>query len=221
MSVCTKCKIDKPPTDFYSYWHSTQQTTRTRKVCLDCSNQQKKEYRLKKKMLAQLTINPDLIYENNPNYKKCGGCSTWKTQEQYYQYKNKPFAKCIECEREQSRKEARERLEDNGGSLRLKVHPNEYQDEYQRKNVFELMTLFGYLFNEEKGIWYKEPWKTKDGEFPLIKTPTKKLVKTNIPKEVKEKIVEYRKLNYSIGKISAIVNVSETSVWKICQNISK
>jgi len=221
MSICTKCFIDKPSTDFYSYWHSTQQATRTRKICLDCVNKQKKEYRLKKKMLAQITINPDIIYEDNPNYKKCNTCSIWKTLDQYYQYKHKHWSKCIECEREQSRKEAQERLEENGGSLRIKINPNEYIDEYQRKNVFELMTLLGYLFNEEKGIWYKEPWKTKDGEFPLLKTPSRKLVKTNIPKEVKLKIVEYRLKNYSIGKISAVLNVSETSVWKICQNISK
>ena len=188
---------------------------------MDCTNEQKKEYRLNKKMLAQLTINPDLIYQNNPNYKKCTNCITWKTLDQYYQYKNKAFTKCMECEREQSRKEAKERLEENGGSLRIKVNPNEYVDEYQRKNVFELMTLLGYLFNEENGIWYKEPWKTKDGKFPLIKPPTRKIVKTNIPKEVKKKIIEYRLKNYTIGKISAVLNVSETSVWKICQSISK
>jgi len=221
MTKCSKCKIDKPSTEYATYWHSTQQATRTRKICMSCVNQQKKEYRLKKKMLAQLTINPDLVYQDNPNYKKCNTCSIWKTIDQYYQYKDKSFSKCIECEREQSRKEAREKLEENGGSLRLKVNPNEYQDEYQRKNVFELMTLFGYLFNEEKGIWYKEPWKTKDGEFPLLKKPTRKLVKTNIPKEVKIRIVELRNKNMTIGKISAITNVSETSVWKICQNISK
>ena len=221
MTKCTKCHIDKPPIKFYTYWHSTQQKTRTRKICMDCTNEQKKEYRLNKKMLAQLTINPDLIYQNNPNYKKCTNCITWKTLDQYYQYKNKAFTKCMECERQQSRKEAKERLEENGGSLRIKVNPNEYVDEYQRKNVFELMTLLGYLFNEENGIWYKEPWKTKDGKFPLIKPPTRKIVKTNIPKEVKKKIIEYRLKNYTIGKISAVLNVSETSVWKICQNISK
>ena len=83
------------------------------------------------------------------------------------------------------------------------------------------MTLLGYLFNEENGIWYKEPWKTSNGEFPLVKTGRPKQVKTNIPKVIKEKIIEYRRLKYSIGKIAAIVNVSETSVWKICQNTLK
>jgi transposase-like protein len=82
------------------------------------------------------------------------------------------------------------------------------------------MTLLGYLYNEENGIWYKEPWKTKDGKFPLI-TKKRKYKNTKIPKEIKEKIIEYRNQNYSIGKISERLNVSETSVWKICQNILK
>ena len=209
-----------PSTNFYSYWHSTQQMTRTRKICLDCTSLQKKEYRLKKKMLAELTINGDLFYKDNPNYKKCGTCTTWKPVEEYYKYKNKTFKKCIECEREESRKEAILKLEENGGSLRVKTNPNEYQDEYQRSNTFQLMELMGWEFNKENGIWFKEPVKTSTGEWPLFK-PRKRLVKTNIPKYVKELVIEYRNQNMSIGKISAKLNVSETSVWKICQNISK
>lgn len=221
MSCCTKCKIDKLPTEFQTYWHSTQNKERTRKICKSCFNEQKKIYRLNKKMLEQIPVDPELMYRDNPNYKKCTSCSTWKTIDQYYKYKAKTFSKCIDCEREQSRREALEKLEDNGGSMRVKTQPNQYQDEYQRANTFELMTLFGYLFNEEKGIWYKEPWKTKDGEFPLIKKPSKNLVRTNIPREVKAKIIEYRLKNYTISKISARLNVSETSVWKICQTILK
>lgn len=220
MSKCTKCFIDKPPTEFSSYWHSTQKVTRTRKVCNSCYNEQKKQYRLKKKMIAQITIDPEILYKDNPNYRKCKVCATWKPSEQFYNFRSKVWRKCSECERAEYKKDSLEKLVENGGSLKVKPNPNEYNDEYQRANTFELMTLLGYLYNEENGIWYKEPWKTKDGEFPLVKK-TRKCKNTKIPKEIKERIIEYRNQNYSIGKISARLNVSETSVWKICQNILK
>jgi hypothetical protein len=172
-------------------------------------------------MIAQITIDPEILYKDNPNYRKCNTCSTWKPTEEYYQFRSKIWNKCSECEREKDRKDALQKLIDNGGSNRVKHNPNEYSDEYQRKNTFEFMQLLGYLYNEENGIWYKEPWKTKDGKFPMMKTKQRVYNNTRIPKDVIEKVLEYRSQNYSIGKISEKVSISETSVWKICQNILK
>jgi len=215
--MCTKCFIDKPSTEYQSYWHSTQQTTRTRKVCNSCYNEQKKQYRLNKKMLAKLTIDPDILYKDNPNYRKCNSCNEWKPKDYYYKYKSKMFAKCIDCERIVRRKVAEDKKIEQGGSIRIKNHPNQYVDEYQRDSVFKIMLAIGYQFNEEKGIWFKEPWKTRDGEFPLLKSNKK--VKTIICEDVKERIIELKKTNKTIAEISDNFNLSYTSVWKICRNI--
>jgi hypothetical protein len=40
-----------------------------------------------------------------------------------------------------------------------------YADEQQKTQTFQFLTLLGWKFNEEKGIWYDDIKKTKDGEF--------------------------------------------------------
>lgn len=215
--LCTKCKIDKPSTEYATYWHSTQQATRVRKVCSSCFYQQKKEYRLRKRM----EVNPEMLFINNPDYKKCTRCESWKHIDGFSTYtKVTNYARCKECRTEIEKEEAREKIIKNGGSLRVKVFPNEYTDEYQRKNTFELMRELGYLYNEENGIWYKEPWKTKDGEFPLLPKTDKRIYKyqSKISNKVREQVLDLRSNNISIRKIASKLNISETSVWKICQN---
>jgi transposase len=53
--ICTKCKIDKSEDQYYTYWHSTQQSFRTRKICRDCISLQHKQYkeRVKKDIISQ------------------------------------------------------------------------------------------------------------------------------------------------------------------------
>ena len=45
MQRCNKCNVEKPLSNFYTYWHSTQQKHRTRKICNFCMNKQKQEYK--------------------------------------------------------------------------------------------------------------------------------------------------------------------------------
>lgn len=40
--ICNICNIDKPVDSFYTYYHSTQQKMRTRKMCKNCYNNKKK-----------------------------------------------------------------------------------------------------------------------------------------------------------------------------------
>jgi DNA-binding MarR family transcriptional regulator len=81
------------------------------------------------------------------------------------------------------------------------------------------MTLLGYLYNEEFGIWTKEGVKSiQDGKphFHFLRY-TKKRNKTTgrITQLQKEKIIEYRNKGYSMGKISRKTGISDSSVCKI------
>jgi len=55
MAVCSKCNIDQPLDQYYTYWHSTQQSYRIRKVCRNCFNEQQKKYKqsIKNKKIVQ------------------------------------------------------------------------------------------------------------------------------------------------------------------------
>jgi len=167
-------------------------------------------------MLAQITINPDFLYGNDPNYRKCCSCSIWKTMDQYYKSKlNKIFYKCNECIKI-NRKEKKEiKIEEYGGSISFKTEPNQYVDEHQRNSVFKIMLVMGYTFNEEKGIWFKEPWKTKDGEFTFIKSNKNKKI---ITLEDTDKIINLRKTKKTIVEISNELKISYTRIWKILKN---
>ena len=54
------------------------------------------------------------------------------------------------------------------GSRAVKPKPYTYIDDEQREDVELFLSAFGYTKNEQTGEWYKEPWKSKDGTFPLI-----------------------------------------------------
>lgn len=73
---------------------------------------------------------------------------------------------CKECYNEKER-EARltRKLENEYGADRVISMPNKYADDIQKQQTFQFLTLMGWKFNEEKGIWYDDIKKTKDGEF--------------------------------------------------------
>ena len=56
-------------------------------------------------------------------------------------------------------------IKENGGSNRIHKYPNQYDDEYQKQQVFQLMIEMGYTFNEEYEIWVKDNVKSiQDGK---------------------------------------------------------
>lgn len=72
---------------------------------------------------------------------------------------------CKRCCAERDRIERHKKKMDDTGSEKILSKPNKYVDNIQKKQTFSFLTLMGWKFNEEKGIWYDDIKKTKDGEF--------------------------------------------------------
>lgn len=167
---------------------------------------------------------PDLFYKGNKNFKKCTGCKDWKPISEYYKKNGKPLSgKCIDCCREIDRQKALEKKENQGGSFVIPVQPNKYVDEFQKANTFEFMEILGYLFDEATGIWYKPGWKEiVDGKpyFPKL-LPVKRRPKTTITNKLVRKILELRNKNISKTEISNLLELSWTTVDRICIRYGK
>lgn len=232
MITCSKCSIEKPETEYQTYFHSTQNKMRRRNVCKVCFNLQKKQYR--KSIISEKIIQPveDLTplqvilpqpidYSTNPDYKPCKECNEYKPLDMFHYFnkeKGLTFNTCKVCESEKDRLYYEQVKEQNGGSKQVPLKCNTYIDEYQKKNTFELMTLMGYLYNEEYGIWTKEGVKSiKDGKpyFHFLKYYKKGRKGGVISQIDKDKIIEYRNKGFSGKRISMITKISETSIYKI------
>lgn len=227
MSICSKCKIDKPADQFYTYWHSTQKKHRTRRICFDCVNEQKKEYRLKikeeKDKLIEVSIpteiiqpdEPELIvedFENNPDYKYCPECETYKILSEFYKSNQtgKLFKKCKACHNINVKEASRLYWDEKRrtiGCERVSVKPNTYLDEVQKEQTFWLMELLGWTYNDN-GVWSKEGIKDKDKNWPNLKCK-KKNFKTK-PIGVKKEI--------DINKVIQLIN-NGWSYKSICEKL--
>lgn len=79
---------------------------------------------------------------------------------------------CRPCYLKKDRLEReRKRDDEQCGSNTVYSRPNKYADEIQKSQTFQFLTLLGWKFNEEKGIWYDDIKKTKDGQFIGVWTP--------------------------------------------------
>jgi hypothetical protein len=229
MITCTKCNIEKTEDNYATYFHSSQQKMRTRKICKSCFNEQKKLYRssIKNKKITQpqppeLEIEPIIDYSNNKNYRQCNTCSTWKELDKYYCSNGKPTSnRCIVCTREKERLDSIENMKLKGGSDMVPKLPNKYFDEYQRSNTFEVMKLLGYLYDEETGIWTKSGWKEiKDGKafFPHLRKrkpkpkPPKEVFIKKVSPEFYEKIMMYKEKGLKRYEIASLLNTSPTTI---------
>jgi hypothetical protein len=154
MPRCNKCNNLKEEKEYQNYFHSTQNITRTRKVCTDCFNNQKKLTRLKKK----ITIDPDKYYSTQPDFKKCTGCKDWKNKNEFYKSgKNGIASKCTICYNQEQIARRKEKTIENGGAKRVGQQPNTYFGEPQKQQVFEFLQLLGYIYTN--GIWLKPDYK--------------------------------------------------------------
>lgn len=165
MIRCSKCELLKEDDKFYTYWHSTQQKFRTRKICTECTTKQNNEY--KKKMKDP---------SNNPNYKKCRKCEKYVTLDRICKA-NK--STCYDCWNEFQRNKQKKLMLEKGGSDRVSVYPDHYTCQIQKEQVFMVMEALGWTY--DNGIWFKEGIKTRDGVF--VKYQDKLLEKQ---KEVKK-----------------------------------
>ena len=202
---CNVCNEDKELNQFQTYWHSTQQTVRTRKQCTKCYY----NIRLKRK-------NPDMYYKNNPDYHKCNTCKDWKLIKEFYTTNNEIYSnRCRVCTKELEHNKRREHLEQSCGSEKIKQKPNQYMDEYQKKCTFWMMELMGYTFDEVTGIWIKPNWKeVKDGKafFPNIGKTRKIGIK--VTQTMIEQMLELRKLGWGYNRIADKIGISDTTVFK-------
>lgn len=203
---CNKCNIEKPDTDFQTYFHSTQNVYRTRKQCTVCFNEGKKLLRIKNKS------------------KMCIVCEQVKLLVDFYNYKSlvpndkrrkicRICTATIERERKGNRREAKGEV--------VPEKPNTYNSEEQKNLSFELMQALGFTFQPDTGIWTKEGFRNEDGTFYRIEEK-KRIEREKRLEEVKEmsiweKIRYLREEGFSIIKISEFTGINYTAVHKFLQ----
>lgn len=223
MKICSNCKLEKPDDKFYTYWHSTQKKYRTRRICTDCTDEQKRQYRLKKKQEILLELSPQVIsqkYKDNPEYKLCSVCNIYKERKtEFYSSKQTGYTNhlCKLCHNLKSRQRSREYFEqkriNNGGSEKVKTRPNQYMDEYQKEQTFWIMKLMGWTFDEETKIWWKDGIKDKNNNWNKIKPkqkaqkPPRKIIDVN-------KIIELKSRGFSNTEISNMLNYTQMTIRK-------
>ena len=158
------------------------------------------------------------------DFKTCTKCKELKHIDEYYFHQRSKgirFAECIECQKEKDRLDHEQYLENNGGHDRILTKPNQYMDEIQRNQTFQVMELLGYTFDEELGTWFKEGVKTLEEDSKIkfhflryTRRPYRGKGK-KISQLLRDRIILYRKKGYSMGKISLITGVSDSSICKI------
>jgi hypothetical protein len=163
--------------------------------------------------------------------KVCNKCNKSKEEDEFNTYWHSTFKKhytrgyCIECEykkKNEYKRRMREVMNNPDdywgatGDDYLK-NPNEYIDENQRLSVFRVMKLLGWKFNQNSGIWYKEPLKLKDGTFPNLKKferPHNRSIKT----ETINQIREFFKEGHKVHQIAKMCNVHPSTAYRYCHS---
>jgi len=238
MKICYKCNTEKEDKEFQTYWHSTQKKFRIRKECTKCLYKQKNErkrLRRKEAKLIDIYVPREIVQPavtelqsdlfNDKNYKQCRTCQQFKIKTDYYSYTKtgkKSFLDCKIClnkkEVDRARKDRIKYLEENGGSNLVLQKTNQYVDKYQKDATFNLMKRFGWTFNEENGIWWKEGIKTPDGVFiNVTKTKIKKKphnIRIENKEEMFNQMLKLRETGLSFDKIGKKLGVSDTTIYK-------
>lgn len=228
MIICNKCKVEKELNQFQTYWHSTQQKHRTRKECTECMykiRNEKRRLKRKETKLIEVSIPTEIIQPVVPeleielsiddsNYKKCNTCFEIKPIEKFY-FQNKKlgkrFGRCSECELEKDRQERLELVKEQNGAIRIKSKPNEYYDEYQKEYTFNILKAIGWIFNEEKGMWWKPGVKNEDGTFVNVK-PNRYKYNKPLTDDQHRDMIMLRKKGMRVGEIAGYIGASDASV---------
>ena len=239
MRICSKCKIDKEASEFYTYWHSKYNKHFIRRTCTSCyikhqlDNRNERKLKLqeeRKEMIEVLTqqiiVQPE-VPELEPvvlEGKKCLLCKENKPFTEFYQNKSNGYyhARCKKCHLEYSNKRLHEyyqkKYETCGGSERILPKPNTYMDKYQEAQTHWVMELMGWKFNDN-GIWSKEGIKDKDNNWDKIPKKEKIIQLRKSRTELKindiKNIVELRNKGLLIREIAVIYNCSKTLIGTI------
>jgi hypothetical protein len=169
---------------------------------------------------------PVVIKIKDINEKTCITCLEIKTVDDYY--KNRHVCKkcCTELEKKSYKDKTYQRLEQNGGSLRIPNKPGNFHDEYQKHYTHEILLAMGWSLNEENNKWWKDGIKTKDGLFINVKKPlpSKHNIKYYTLEEKLEKVIiikEEKSKGKTYVEIGQIINVSPPTVCKWLKEYEK
>ena len=236
MKICSKCKVEKDEKEYYTYYHSGHKKIYTRLICLDCTRQQAREYKLKlrqqKKLLEQVPQQEKIIQpvvqesqqEVLKGQRRCKDCNEIKNMNEFYLNRNQ----CIVCVREKEatyrRKESLERKINNGGSERVKQTPGDYADVYQEQQVTEFLTALGWKLNPN-GVWSKKGFKTKDKVWEKPIKKFKRVISGNYtgsersPVYLKRnELLKLRETGMTYIKIGDIYGISPATVMRIIKD---
>jgi hypothetical protein len=182
MKVCSKCKVEKNDSEYYTYYHSNFNKHYTRGVCQDCMKLQAKQVKLRIKeqkqllkeernkmidILAQQNISQPAVaelivedYSNNPDYKSCTMCAEYKLLEEFYQNKQSGYyhSRCKPCHLQYSSGKLNDYYEEKyktkGGSERVMRKAGDFVDIYQEEQTAWLLELIGWSKDGE--VWVKK-----------------------------------------------------------------
>lgn len=248
---CSKCDELKPATEYYTYFHSTQQKHRTRNICQRCVMEGKRKYR--ESIKEQKIIQPDPLkivftpipvpiptptvevvnpLSLDPNYKLCRTCQEYKHDDDYYHHNSvstKNYLDCRKCcnirERDRRREERQEELENCGGSEQVKSKVGMWVDEYQKIQTYKVMEILGYIYDEESGHFLKPGVKELiDGKLVFHKVRKKVYTYNQIkyPETIWEEITDlYNTGKYTFKKLGKKYGVSQTTVCKHVHKINQ
>lgn len=210
--ICNKCNIDKELDKFQVYWHSTHQKSYRRKHCTDCLNANRVKRRKEQKLLKN---DPDYIFKDNPNYRKCYRCHSYNELSQYYAKTGHKYSYCLDCRTKESREDASKYMVETMGGLHFYQTPNKYYNDLQKESVFNIMKALNWQFNEEKGIWFKPGLKDENNNWVKINKNASSKGKFRVTPEIVEKAISLRKKGKTKLDIAIELNCGETSVYKI------
>jgi hypothetical protein len=221
MIRCSKCNVEKTESNYYTYWHSTQQKMRIRKVCNTCFNAQKKKNResiVVEKIVQPVTPEPPTIdYSNDSNYNQCIKCNKWLELNKFYCKKGKPYNNiCKVCHKIQEREKSMQYKIDNCGAGKVPIKPNKYFNEIQKQSTFDLMLAMGYLYDIPTGIWYKPGIKEIYNGKPIFLNIKKaKSLRRKVTPEVTTVICELIDKGLSAPQIAIKLELSITTIRKV------
>lgn len=151
------------------------------------------------------------------DYKVCGDCNEELHLNSFHKSKyGVPYRCCIMC---YAAKFTR-KVEESGGSSRIKNRCDDYTDLTQRKQTFWLMELLGWTYTD--GVWWKEGIKDADKKWIIFKeTNVKKTrkrvtapipLKTNKVLDKMDEIIEKKANGMSFHELADIYEVSHTTL---------
>jgi len=108
------------------------------------------------------------------DFKTCPDCELLLDIENFYTYTRTNGSgrwysrRCKPCDIVHNQERRKKERDENGGSSLVPFQPNQYTDDAQKKQTFDTLKALGWKFNKEKGIWYDDKIKDKNGNW-LIK----------------------------------------------------